>query len=91
MNKDKLKEKLKKVENSLQPLLEKRKGIDEKIKAKQAEISALKSQISEADFKELQSQLSETGLSLDELKKAIETQDFSILKVGSEQTNQDKS
>ncbi len=80
MNIEKLKEKLKKAENSLQPLLEKRKSIDEKIKEKQAEISAIKSQISEAEFCEFQKQLSDKGLSLDELKKAIETQDFSILK-----------
>lgn len=80
MNIEKLKEKLKKAENSLQPLLEKRKSIDEKIKEKQAEISAIKSQISEAEFCEFQKQLSDKGLSLDELKTAIETQDFSILK-----------
>ena len=79
MNIEKMKEKLE-AENSLKPLLEKRESIDKKIKEKKAEISAIKSHISEAEYYEFQKQLSDNGLSLDELKKAIETKDFSSLR-----------
>lgn len=80
MNADKMKEKLIKAETALQPLLEKKKSLDEKVKAKQAEIAALKNQISVAEFQEFQSKLNEKGIDLSEVKKAIETQDFSPLK-----------
>lgn len=80
MNTDKLKAKLEKADKGLQPLLEKKKELDKKIKEKQEEISLIKSQITQAEFSELQSKLDEKGVSLDELKKAIETQDFSSFK-----------
>ena len=80
MNIEKLKERLEKAEKGLQPIIEKRKEIDKKIKEKQDEISLIKSQIVSSEYEELNKKLKENGLSIDELTKAIETQDFSKLK-----------
>lgn len=79
MNNEELKAKIEKEEKELLLLKEKRAKIDSQIKAKNEKIAKYKNEINEREMKELKDNLSKSGMSLEDLQRAIANKDLSAI------------
>lgn len=79
MNNEELKAKIEKEEKELLLLKEKRAKIDNQIKAKNEKIAKYKNEINEREMKELKDNLSKSGMSLEDLQRAIANKDLSAI------------
>lgn len=77
MNNDELRAKIEKEEKDLQALKEKKAKLESQIKTKIDKVNKYKNEITERELKELKANLSESGMSLSELQKAIANKDLS--------------
>ncbi|NSD83909.1 hypothetical protein HFN12_14280 [Faecalicatena fissicatena] len=79
MNNEELKAKIEKEEKELLLLKEKRAKIDNQIKARNEKIAKYKNEINEREMKELKDNLSKSGMSLEDLQRAIASKDLSAI------------
>lgn len=79
MNNEELKAKIEKEEKELLLLKEKRAKIDNQIKARNEKIAKYKNEINEREMKELKDNLSKSGMSLEDLQRAIANKDLSAI------------
>lgn len=76
---------IEKIELELLNLMEKKSTLDEKIKTKEQELEKLKAIKKQKKFDEFSDVLKSKGLSIDEILKAVENNNFSVLQNKSEQ------
>lgn len=76
---------IEKIELELLNLMEKKSTLDEKIKIKEDELEKLKAIKKQKKFDEFSDVLKSKGLSIDEILKAVENNNFSVLQNKSEQ------
>lgn len=76
---------IEKVELELLNLMEKKSTLDERIKKKEDELDKLKAIKKQKKFDEFSDVLKSKGLSIDEILKAVENNNFSVLQNKSDQ------
>lgn len=76
---------IEKVELELLNLMEKKSTLDERIKTKEDELDKLKAIKKQKKFDEFSDVLKSKGLSIDEILKAVENNNFSVLQNKSDQ------
>lgn len=79
MNNEELRAKIEKEEKDIQSLKEKKAKLESQIKAKTEKVTKYKNEITEREMKELKANLSESGMSLADLQKAIASKDLSAI------------
>jgi len=77
MTNEELKTKIEKEEKDLQVLKEKKAKIETQIKSKLEKVTKYKNEMTEKELKELKANLTQSGMSLSELQRAIAKGDLS--------------
>ena len=88
MTNEELKVKIEKEEKDLQKLKEKKAKLDTQIRTKTEKLNKYKAELSEREMKAFKDNLNENGMSLDELKRAIEKGDLSEIQAKLKNSNQ---
>lgn len=88
MNNEELKAKIEKEEKDLQTLKEKKAKLDNQIKTKTEKVNKYKAELSEREMKAFKDNLSENGMSLAELQRAIAKGDLTEIQAKLRNANQ---
>lgn len=79
MTNEELRAKIEKEEKDIQTLKDKKAKIENQIKAKIEKVTKYKNEITERELKELKADLSKSGMSLEDLQRAIANKDLSAI------------